>query len=92
MAKSELESHQQNCLQKPKRCDYCETEVKRLDYDRHVADCGSRTKLCPVCSKNIVLREYEFHTEVCTGRETQPSMIAPVQQRPDYYTKPVLRD
>ena len=76
----DLAPHEDGCVEKPKKCEFCELQVAFDKYDTHVYTCGSRTKYCHTCKKLIVMKgniiiittitfkDYNNHTVGCLAK------------------------
>ena len=52
---------QEECTHLPTKCDYCELEYPRCDFDSHEEACGSRTEDCLRCGQKVMLSDMLKH-------------------------------
>mmetsp|Transcript_61093 Transcript_61093/g.69953 ORF Transcript_61093/g.69953 Transcript_61093/m.69953 type:complete len:421 (-) Transcript_61093:2585-3847(-) len=77
-----MKNHAEECTKKPKKCPYCEIDVKFDKYDEHIQYCGGRTQMCPKCNKNIRISDYQSHEMIDCMPKLQDTVTKPKITKP----------
>jgi len=72
-----MDEHKQTtCSWRKIRCDFCQMQVRQLEFESHQTACGSRTVECEKCFKFIKRRDLAVHEVSCTGPAPASSAAA----------------
>ncbi|XP_075892939.1 XIAP-associated factor 1 [Nelusetta ayraudi] len=75
------EHESDECVERLRKCDFCELDMPWKELQEHGLACGSRTELCRECGSYVTLRDQPDHSQTCSSTG-QASALRPPTRKP----------